>query len=1038
MIDLPHKIRIPQRPSSLIARPRLTDHLRQRVAQRQIVALAAPTGYGKTSLLIDFCQEAPFPVCWYTLDSYDADPWMFVTYLAAAVSQRFLGATNQTDMLLTSRGRPLWRTAVVTLTRELAAIGFDFLLIIDDWHLVESVSEISNLVADVAMRCPNVHLLLASRSFPSLPNGMLLTARRQFDCLDEVPLRFDAHEIAALITADGGPPISEEQAQALVERTDGWITGVLLALQAAGGDIDRALNTSMWLHRSVQRLLDEQIFNHQPPELHAFLCATALLDEMSAERCDALLGRTDSAELLETVLAQRLFAREVAPGVLRYHPLFRELLLARFRRMDMPRYRALALRVAEDHARRAEWSQALGMCIKAGELDAARQMLAVAGEDMYTRGRLETLEHIFTTLPPDSMDASLLCLQARIALDRGRIDAAQQLADQAAQIATPEDACRVDLLQALLARVTGRYDVAMMLAERIVESKASLTMRGAAMRTLAIGQHRTGQTTAAVATLHAALELERREGNMFALAQTQHDLAICYNAYGDLRAAEDAYLHADATWAAIGNIGLRALCANGQAVTQHLTGRTREASATLQIALRQAHKAAVPQYLAAVYSTIGDIAADLEQWSQATEAYDMARRIGGSAYIMAHIAISQVRLLVQQRRYAEAERALAALPEGVVRQQPAVVLLVRAQLMGALGEPAAALGMAQQAIDQLVAADACINLARAHVIHAALLAAAAPLDVVGPSNALRRAVALTERIGHDAVLVLATLPFRPMLRRCADVFPLARAWLAQHQELRVIAQVLAQPTPRPLLVVRDLGSQAVLLDGRDLDLGARKERQVLAYLLAHPDGATSEALQTELWPEAAPRETSRALYNVIYRLRSLLPPNAIVKSGQQCYSLNRNALQIVWDVAQFRERLASGHAEDDESRAAALWEAIEHYHGTYLPYTDAEWCAGLRADLEESYRHALRQVAIIGERQERMLDAHTAYQRLLTLDPCDEDAHAGIMRCHLAMGNRSAAITQFHRCCQNLSSELGLAPDPASEPARLFQTLQTT
>ncbi len=87
MAQFPHKIIVPQRPPYLVARPRLLDLLHT-IVDRRLITLSAPAGYGKTSLITDFAtDQPPLPICWYTLDRFDEDPWVFVGYLRAAVAQ---------------------------------------------------------------------------------------------------------------------------------------------------------------------------------------------------------------------------------------------------------------------------------------------------------------------------------------------------------------------------------------------------------------------------------------------------------------------------------------------------------------------------------------------------------------------------------------------------------------------------------------------------------------------------------------------------------------------------------------------------------------------------------------------------------------------------------------------------------------------------------------------------------------------------------------------------------------------------------------
>src|SRR3712207_6157797 len=96
MAQFPHKIVVPQRPPYLVARPRLLDLLRT-IVERRLITLSAPPGYGKTSLVTDFAtDQPPLPICWYTLDRFDEDPWVFLGYLRAAVAHVFPGATEGT------------------------------------------------------------------------------------------------------------------------------------------------------------------------------------------------------------------------------------------------------------------------------------------------------------------------------------------------------------------------------------------------------------------------------------------------------------------------------------------------------------------------------------------------------------------------------------------------------------------------------------------------------------------------------------------------------------------------------------------------------------------------------------------------------------------------------------------------------------------------------------------------------------------------------------------------------------------------------
>src|SRR5262249_1379632 len=66
--------------------------------------------------------------------------------------------------------------------------------------------------------------------------------------------------------------------------------------------------------------------------------------------------------------------------------------------------------------------------------------------------------------------------------------------------------------------------------------------------------------------------------------------------------------------------------------------------------------------------------------------------------------------------------------------------------------------------------------------------------------------------------------------------------------------------------------------------------------------------------------------------------------------------------------------------------------------------------------------------QERDYAAALAYAlRLLSHDPCREDAHRLAMRCHVRLGERAQALRQYRVCAQVLASEFQVRPEPATD-----------
>jgi LuxR family transcriptional regulator, maltose regulon positive regulatory protein len=1030
MVDFPYKVLVPQRPPHLISRPRLNELLGA-ITDQCLITVCGPAGYGKTSLLLDFAHVSAFPICWYTLDPTDQDPWVFLDYLVQSIEHRFPGATTQTAALLTSAGRIPFATIAATLARELYSIGHHFTIIIDDWHVVDHVAEIKDIVMHLVLHCPHCHLILSSRSYPSLPNMMLLTARRQMGSFNESQLRFTAEEVADVLEAGYNTVVSVQQARVLADQSHGWITGILLSFQTNLTAKSELILHDMFAERQIYRYMVEQVFDQQTPEVQEFLFDSSLLEELTPEQCDTVFQRIDSRRLLEQLLRHYLFISEIKPGVLRYHPLFREFLQEHYRTIDPQRYREAALQVARFYRAQGQGVFAFDHYMAMGDLAAAQQVVAGSGEQLYTSGRLESLERLFVALPEDALDAPLLCLKARVRLDLGNDSEAQVLANIAEMRAQPDDQPLVMLLHAQLARINGNYEHALDLATRVFDVARNPAQRAGALRTIAICHHRLGQVECAIDELKEALAIEHERGDLHTVALLQLDLGLCYRDVSRLDTAADYYTKSDGYWAKIGNSGLRAMCLNSKGSIQILAGHYLEAHATLITALQYAREASIPHYQATVLSSLGDLYCDLQLWARANAAYTDARRIGGSAYLMSCLDLSEVRLLVRQSQYEAAARALRQLPQATHRDLPTEVLLLRANLACGLGDYDQAAHVAQQAIDSLAQTRAPMELARAYLLQAQIAAQVRPNQPAALIRPLEHAAQIADELGQDMFLVAETSHARGVVRRAmAAGWARAENWFQRHQDMRLAAQMLDQDDRRSILVVRMLGMDEIIFNGQLVKLGWHKAREVLYYLLAHPDGVLIDTLREVIWPDREVKASRDALRSAIYQLRSVLPHELIVLHGRQVYRLNRDSIRIDSDVQRFRQLIETG-ADNPE----ALIEALDLYRGPFLSSTDNHWCVPLRTHLEQSYFHALHRVAAYYEEKNAYADALTLYQSLLAMDSLDEAAHAGVMRCHIALDNRGAAINQYHTLRRILDEELGLTPEHASEVEQIYRNL---
>src|SRR5512138_531640 len=226
------KIIVPHRRPELLSRPRLLESM-QGLLSNKLLLLSAPAGYGKTSLLIDLAQNIDMKVCWLALDLLDRNPQRFIAYLIASLAERFPGVGELSKPIL-NQLKSIEKDSealLVTLTNELYEhVEDDYLLIIDDYHLLDEAPVISSLLNRfLQLVDENCHVLISSRSLPDLDDVTLMVAREQVAGLSHAELAFLPREIQALYAQNQHQHISDEMAKDLVEQTGGCITGMVLS-----------------------------------------------------------------------------------------------------------------------------------------------------------------------------------------------------------------------------------------------------------------------------------------------------------------------------------------------------------------------------------------------------------------------------------------------------------------------------------------------------------------------------------------------------------------------------------------------------------------------------------------------------------------------------------------------------------------------------------------------------------------------------------------------------------------------------------------
>lgn len=414
------KLAVPPLRPGRVARPRLLHRLRG-AAGRELVLVCAPAGFGKSTLLAEWVGEDGRAVAWLSLDEADNDPVRFWRHIAAAVDGARPGVAQRAGVLVGGPGSTSVMAAVTALVNDLASAQQDLLLVVDDYHLIQS-ADVHRSVTFLLDHLPApLCLALAARSDPPLPLARL-RARGQLVELRAADLRFTHGEAGALLAASAAPAMSEALVSALGERTEGWAAGLQLAALSLRGrsDVPGFVTGFSGSNRYVLDYLTEEVLDGQPPELTTFLLESSVLDRLSGPFCDAVLGRTDSQQMLESVERANLFllALDGERRWWRYHHLFADLLRARLRRTAPDRMLVLHRAAAAWLERHGMPDAAVGAAIAGGDADtAARVVEEHLEEHLWQRNEGATLERWLTALPPEALRRRPRLVMGRAILD---------------------------------------------------------------------------------------------------------------------------------------------------------------------------------------------------------------------------------------------------------------------------------------------------------------------------------------------------------------------------------------------------------------------------------------------------------------------------------------------------------------------------------------------------------------------------------------------------------------------------------------------
>jgi LuxR family transcriptional regulator, maltose regulon positive regulatory protein len=643
------KLSVPSARPSLVPRPRLNERLEEGLG-RKLTLVSAPAGFGKTTLLSAGIGDPAVGgrlVAWFSLDSADNDPARFWRYAITSLHELRQGVGDAALTLLEAPQSPPIEVILTTLLNDLAPLREDVVLVLDDYHVIETQA-IHQALAFLLDHLPSrMHLIVATRSDPPLPLPRL-RARGEMIELRAADLRFAPEEAATFLNQAMGLWLSAEDIAELETRTEGWIAGLQMAALAMRdrANVPGFIAAFAGSNRYVVDYLVEEVLARQTEALRTFLLQTSILDRMCGPLCDALTSGVDGQETLEHLEQANLFSIPLDDERhwYRYHHLFADVLRQRLRQSQADLVPELHRRASVWFERQGLGPEAIGHAMAAADWKRATDLIVEICPSFAFGGQFHTALAWLNALPDEVVRAhpTLCVYHAGARIYTNQIEAAEsrlQDAERCVQGGMSMDRARVVRgqvaeIRAAIARISGDLAQCVALGRRALSLLPEPEVVPPKFRTLA--------------ALNASL---------------------AYQVSGDVTgASESSVASAVAPLRHAGNWYQTLLGMTNLARLRVMQGRLRQAGATYEEALRLVAEAGEmrellggPEYyfgMGDLYREWNDYGAAESHLEQGMELVKGTLTVGADSILLGYLSMARL-----QQSLGDGDRALATLEE---------------------------------------------------------------------------------------------------------------------------------------------------------------------------------------------------------------------------------------------------------------------------------------------------------------------------------------------------------------------------------------
>jgi ATP/maltotriose-dependent transcriptional regulator MalT/two-component SAPR family response regulator len=1072
------KLLPPRAVSELLERPRLTEKLRLNL-NSTVTMVAADAGCGKTTLIADFIRNQTRPAVWYQLDHTDADPIVFLGYIAQGI-KNFAPDFGETIFPYLSEAnedlvRYPERAVDLLLNEILQTIEQPFILVLDDYHHIGRETIVHQLVDRLLQYSSDMlHLIITTRDLPPLA---IMRRRSQSAALviTREDLLFTDDEVRDLFRRTLNVELKDEEIAEYRNRTHGWITALQLVRQVAEQEIhsdkeSSSLDLNEILQQSEKDIFDyfaEEVFSREPEDTQKLLLHLSLLESMPLDVCSRLFPDLRCSATLPELAQKNVFLTAVGEGntaeEYRFHPLFRDFLIRRFR-SEFGRTGAAEERnrIAAFFLENNRWDNALPYLIEAENFDLAAQTIAEKGGEWIAGGVFTTLGIFVEGVPLEFLEKypRALLHKAEVARLQGDLVAASGLFQRAVGLLHEQNdtSGEAEALHSLasLARRRGRNAEAFEFlekAEKLAGEGSETFLKCANTRGLCLIAE--GDWTTAEQQFRYALELAEWQGNEHYSRLITHNLALPAGFRGDFGEALRWFKRIFREGQPEKQLPQEAVAHLNVARLHLYRGEFDETERHLERALELTGLYNLRLPLGEIFETYANFYREKSDFARGREFYERALK----AYEEAGIDIyerefdeERARFYLAQGDTGRARGLLENLIEarGKFKNETGIhtarlclctVKLAEGKTEGLAGEIGQLIDFFHEQNHYYDEALASMLLAETHFAAGERKKMAVPLQ---------RALDLSARFDYEYWL-RGEIQKNPALFKDEEVIDKLPPDLREElgaAPLAAPARVAAVQAHAPVtdLTIKVLGHVDIHRDASKPFAPdawtTRRARDIFCYIAtARHRRVDKDVLIDTFWADEDLDAVEKNFHPTISHIRKALNSRQSFKQNylvfrDGAYQLNPELAYSI-DTEEFEAHIAAAEEAKREKDARAFRASLEAahalYRGEFMAGAYEDWAEERRHYFSEQFSRVLSALAKLSFQEKSWSSALKFANEALKEDPYREDMHRLVMKVFAAQSKPAAVKEQYESLQAILKKELGV--EPAAETRRVYKEL---